>query len=685
MSTPREALADRLKENPFAAIEADYYTDPENLVQHFSVNVLRLIPDFFVQPNVLLCGGQGTGKTMLFRYLDYATQFSLNASSWSSAPTELLSQCRACLGGDSLEVPLFVGVYLKLNDIPSALLAACSDESTAQRLFLSYLDGILVTRLLMALRKIDSTRAPSAAQADWQSTLNALNASGPWGKAEEVSSAIEEQAAAKREIDMWLQQLRPSVDESPKRLLSGTAHVRMAEALCGKGGALSGAKIVVMLDEYERLPDAFKECVNTLTRERPPYVHYKIGSRRYGLRTVATLDEGDHVQDGTDLLIIDLESTYTDSAPAYREFLTDIALKRLKSAGSRWAQHESSIEDLFIPTTPEEAARRILEKAVSPDTHRENFARFLTQHDATDQVNAEQLYWDKNPVAEKLNMLLAKRRVLGRSRITFSDEKIREMCEAYDREPKVRSRYRTAYDKNRLSLVLQLAREYRVPPRIYAGFSVLARLSGGAPRTFLALLFESLERAKASDTWETMQRVSVDAQCAAAEKKARDFLHDVRRVPQFGTDLYRFAMNMGAFLRALHLDELVRNAEPTYIGISETPDDPYLEVLVAAHMYSVLLSKDPVKPAIGKPLPDDHVMQPLLAPMFQLSYHRRGRTPLTTDELAQLMVGDENIVGALAKRMLSRSAPSGTSANQMAFELEEYDDDDEGGEDDLDD
>ena len=71
---PVESLEGRLRENPFAAIEADYYTDPENLVRHFSVNVLKLIPEFFVQPNVLMCGGQGTGKTMLFRYLDYATQ-----------------------------------------------------------------------------------------------------------------------------------------------------------------------------------------------------------------------------------------------------------------------------------------------------------------------------------------------------------------------------------------------------------------------------------------------------------------------------------------------------------------------------------------------------------------------------------------------------------------------------------
>ena len=126
----------------------------------------------------------------------------------------------------------------------------------------------------------------------------------------------------------------------------------------------------------------------------------------------------------------------------------------------------------------------------------------------------------------------------------------------------------------------------------------------------------------------------------------------VINIDKVGNDIYYFSLNTGAFFRALYSDEIVREPEPTYFN-TQTGKllDNSRMIIEKAHQWSVLQSKVPMMPkTVGEPLPDVHILHPILAPAFQISYRTRGRTKLTPKDVELLIHGSERDIKSLVSK-----------------------------------
>lgn len=666
--------------NPFTRIWADYYKTPQGFFSHFSERIIPLIPTFFDYPNIFLYGGTGTGKTMLFRYLSFEIQKSYCDQERNDIQTlrdffEFSSEKINKALGRNIS---YFGIYSKLTEIPSKLFKnKCKDKQEEQSLFSIYLDLELSTKFITSLAGLIGSCGDTKGSEDIKSKLlRCVKRCSELPEAAEFSDIAKYLSDKKKQIDLYLASLQLNGSLSPPRLpeLKITGLVKLflniAEVLKTQVEQFREVKIYVLLDEYEGIEEHQKILINTLIRERNRFVEFKMSARRYGLTTFQTLNTDDFIIMGRDAEIIDLEYVFRNNKAKYKRLLFDAAKKRLESEPFFKDRRLTNIKKLLASITPEKEAKALIVKKRTEFEHRRRFRNFLAFHHITHPDETIKLInCDQNPLIEKLNMLLVKRRLVYEERglkgkRLFKDTKIHEMATKFMRSPSKKTPYYFLYQKNKIALLFQLVSEYGKygKRKIYADFDTFSALSGGFIAWFLELCYNSLEFAKdrssSKNSFETKIDIDVESQRRAAEKVSWDFLENVvKNLPRVGDDIYYFVLNTGAFLRALYSDELVREPEPTYFNTRTVElKANSKKVIETAHFWSVLQSKKPMKPkTAGVPLPDVHILHPILSPAFQISYRTRGRTHLLSKEVELLISGSESDIKMLVSKYREKS------------------------------
>jgi len=660
-----------LFKNPFIRKWAEDYK-AEELTAFFSEFIIPLIQGGFDFPNVFLYGGSGTGKTMLFRYLS----FDIQRSYFEKDKGELtnLSEFFKYTAGRINRVLgreiKYLGIYSRLTDIPTSLFKnKCHTEQQEQILFKFYLDLEISIKFVSSLMGLIENNTNVQKKRRIESViLESVKKCSDIPKTATFPDILEYLTNKKKQVDLYLGSLSLNDStsehnqESPS-FISGLYELftKLAEVLQTQVEEFRDTNIYILLDEYERIEDHLKIVINTIVRRRNEFLKLKISLRRYGLPTTRTLNPNDFIIIGRDIELIDLEYLFRYSKGKYKKLLFDVAQKRLESEQFFSSRKVTDIRKLLKSITLEIEGSNLTQGKRKELEHRKRFKDFLLLN-KVDNINAtiNAVKCDANVLVEKLNMLLVKRRITyqkrgARKRRLYSNSEISEMATNFMKTKRVKSAYSHLYEKNKLALLFQLASEYGKynKKKIYAGFDVFAALSGGFVAWFLDLCYCTFENVRdkgfSSDSFE----IEVDLQRKAAEKVAWDFLDNVvRNLERIGVDIYYFVLNNGAFLRALYLDELLREPEPTYINTKTAMlKDTSQYIIKTAHFWSVLQSKIPMKPKeAGEPLPDVHILHPILAPAFQISYRTRGRTNLPPPDMELLISGSESDVRKLVAK-----------------------------------
>ncbi len=661
--------------NPFVKKWGEDYR-AEELTALFSEFIIPLIPSFFDFPNIFLCGGSGTGKTMLLRYLS----FDIQRSYFEKDEGELTSLSEFFeYSADRVKGVLgrkirYLGIYSRLTDIPASLFKnKCRTKQQEQILFKFYLDLEISIKFISSLAGLIKDYVDVQKKKRIESAiLECVKKYSDISKSAEFSDILGYLVNKKNDIDLYLGSLRldDSVSEHYQEShpsISGLFELfmKLAEILQTQVEEFRGVNIFILLDEYERVEDHLKVVINTIIRRRNEFLKLKISLRRYGLSTTQTLNPNDSIIIGRDALLIDLEYLCRYSRSKYKNLLADVARRRLESEEFFAEKKLTNIRKLLKTITLETEGSNLVKGKRTKLEHRKKFREFLSSYGSEDiEATMSAVKCSENVLVEKLNMLLVKRRVVyqrrrAKGRKLYSNSDISRMAARFMELKTRESEYSRLYEKNKLALLFQLISEYGKynKRKIYAGFDVFAALSGGFVASFLDLCYETVENIRDKGFRDDSYEIEVDLQRKAAEKVAWDFLDGtVRNLERIGGDIYYFVLNTGAFLRALYLDELLREPEPTYIDTKTArlaKSSRY--ILETAHYWSVLQSKIPMKPKeAGEPLPDVHILHPILAPAFQISYRTRGRTTLPPQDMDLLISGSEKDVRQLVAKYRDR-------------------------------
>ncbi len=206
---------------------------------------------------------------------------------------------------------------------------------------------------------------------------------------------------------------------------------------------------------------------------------------------------------------------------------------------------------------------------------------------------------------------------------------------------------------NFVGCLLQLYEPHFRACPFYAGFRTFNFLSHGNIRHFLELCHKSLYRA-INDRQSVGDPVSPANQAEAARQASTAFLGEVRSFGPRGHQLHTFVLRLGSLFALAHQRPTQSESEQSHFSIGPgsselTPDDH--DFLREATKWSVLFEEKGTKKK-EEELPEgsEYVLNPIYAPYFHISYRKKKRLELRSDEVVCLIRGNYGDVTALLRR-----------------------------------
>jgi hypothetical protein len=187
----------------------------------------------------------------------------------------------------------------------------------------------------------------------------------------------------------------------------------------------------------------------------------------------------------------------------------------------------------------------------------------------------------------------------------------------------------------------------------YAGFGTFCKLSRGNLRHFLELCHKSVTRF-ASQGIEFGSPVPATEQAEAARQASTEFLREVRTFGRRGMQLHTFVLRLGSLFALAHQRASQSESEQSHFsivsGVTLLTDDDY-DFLKEAVKWSVLFEEKATKQKTAfEPESTDFILNPIYAPFFNISFRKKRKLELTTDDTVCLMRGSYDDVRELLRR-----------------------------------
>lgn len=611
--------------------------------QHF------VIPPFFEKldlytarkPRVIL-GGRGCGKTMLLRYLSHQTTFSQMRK---SIPAEALRHIGLYWRADTHFLNLFTGrgvddehwhsAFLHIAAIILGIEVLASLQSIATSkcdiLDLAHLDALNLSRL----RAFDDS-LPT----DWKQLRGALE-QRLWG------------------LQAWVNNVRKLPE--PVFLPGEIFVAALIHEIRSQVPQLSQANYFVYLDEYENLKEWQQRIVNTWLKHSQVPLIFNLAMKRNAMRTQETTGP-EALSNIHDFRIHDLEALLEDD---FSFFSAEILFLNLSLAGQptpvdpatlrnpealRIRQDpkyresvKSSVKALFPGLTQREMAERVFLDASLTARLRQRVKHALSQRgaklDPDDFLDAEQA--EASTITPSLLFRTALDPTIVKS----------ELCKLKKGEPNDFTGSRDWIHNNFVGSYLQLYGPHSKPCPLFAGFQTFCQLAHGNIRYLLELCHTSLNRV---DGWIGLEPVPVDVQADAAREASAAFLREVRSCGPKGLQLHGFVLRLGSLFAIAHQRPTQSESEQTHFSIgagsSQLSNDDQ-DFLREAVKWSVIYEEPETKKKdVGEPEDFEYVLAPIYAPYFHISYRKKKKLKLSSDDVIVLVRGTYEQVKELLKR-----------------------------------
>ena len=594
---------------------------------------------------VFLTGGRGTGKTMILKSLSFdmkLNEYNKNRKKITDYnPTKFIFDQK------------YYGIYLRFRSIEYDVFT-----NETLELFKPYLSIKIAERLFNLLNFFKTYDAltdkeefklcsffQESIRIDKKISLNTIS---------DVIKYINDELLLKMEY-FFEKSAYLSLNEIKKEIslplvLSNKIFFELSEILFSIP-KFRGKKLFILFDELEFLKEEHQRYIFELIRgsDETPVI-FKIGSR-YLPSEMKVGNSDQFLQEPHDVRIINITDILNSAESIslknkYGYLIKNILNIRIKKSEYFEKKGINNIEQLLPTLSPIEEALMVVDKKIR---HWSRFKKEIKDLKEDEKyIIIKNLQYEKNPLIEKLNMLLYYR--------GLSSTEINKMMNGYLKNNN--KKYKLLYDKNEYNLLFQLCNDYRVEKK-YVGIDAIVYLSSGIIRNAIEMCNQILNIAYSYGHGDDGQtEIDYRYQDLGIKRFSRLLFDDVARIPgNLGLAVQDFINQIGEIFRALHIQDIfLSEPEPTHF------ETEYLEisgdakkVFDAALRYSFLQKKPPMKSKqTGDVRRDDFVLNRAFAPLFGISYRVRGRTYISSKNISNLITYSKNQKNRI-RRMIIRS------------------------------
>lgn len=377
--------------------------------------------------------------------------------------------------------------------------------------------------------------------------------------------------------------------------------------------SLKGCFLFCCIDEYENLLDDQQATINTYIKHSEPPLSYKVGVKKTGLRSRATIDSQDVLATPDDYLEIDI------GAESFESFAKDVVEHRLSRAKARGITVPDTIED-FLPELTFEAEAKLLDcDRVANEVKQE-----LAQNGDQELID-----WAKTMPPSELYFL--KYWAEGGSGT------IPELARNWIAKPEQWTTRLGNYGYASLFWLSKGRKGARIR-KYYSGARTFIGLASGNIRYFIELIDESLHLANESNTEDGT--ISPAAQTLAARAVGKRRLDQLEGLSEHGSSIKRFVLALGKVFFEFARDPVGRTPEQNAFVISgEISAQEQILPLLHEGVADLAFEVTPkTKATTQSEMRDDEFrLHPIFAPFFEFSHRRKRRIVIQAETLLDVL------------------------------------------------
>lgn len=587
---------------------------------------------------IVFMGGRGTGKTMFLKYFSYYTQRDEAIREKTNCSCNAILSFLKSRGG--------IGFYLRFDGpilrsfegkgVEPEKWDAIFTQYFELQVCKAYIEVImdLVKREQLNRQEINDKFVPAVSKKLGQEDRQI-------GKIEDVVSivedALDEVTSFRARIAFSDIKFHPSKAYASQDLSFGVADIARQTI-----NEFKDINFVILIDEYENYHKRQQTIINTLLKFVKPGMTFRIGMRLEGFRTFETISPNEFIKEGRDYSKYVFEDILGKDKE-YRDFLMNVARKRLDTISTF---RENNLLDISQFLGKEEdlevEARNLVEKAENPLKHFDllNSVPGTRSSDEIQKIIAK----PDNPLLEIMNILWVMR--------GNDPTEVKKAMEGYLRkgakDPIIKKYERDYIDKYKLSLMFLLASAYR-KRKMYYSFNTFCFLSSGIIGNFIELCRRSFQYAYFEDRDGLFNQgtISSNLQDRAARDLANSELEMIKRIQNYGHNLYLFTKNVGNLFGEYHRDPFVRYPETNQfaVDVSSIEDSALVSMFKAALEWSIIQKKPTLQQLTpGSTRTDIYTLNRIFSPVFDLTYRTRGGHSLEFEaEYLTSLMKEDNI------------------------------------------
>ena len=670
-------------ENPFDLQKASHYSSKEILDYWVDIADQKGGLVSILQPKsrtpMLLLGGKGSGKTHLMRYCSAPVQAAQHGTLHRAISNEG-----------------YVGIYVPAEGLNAHKFAGKGiDSKTWSDIFAMYFEIWLATSLLTVLREAVKGEFLSNVEPTYAKRIEDLFDTKPSIPLTNFDALLKYLVGLRKHTDFIVNNvaITRNLDDLSIPFSNGSLVFGLPELANELFAELNDPLFVYLIDELENFTTEQQKFLNTLIRYRKGNSTIKVGARLYGIKTYATLGSGEPIKAGSEFNKVVLEDILREPKSAYSVFAEQLIINRL-----RHSRLPTMVDDVIALRNafeeqdhsshwriPASELVKTYDKRGSERPH----IRFLRR--ALEAAQVEEEILDRvigalreadHPLLEKLNTFLFYRRWKGdKENIEHVAATIAQECRAHisDDQPTAAS-YSDILSHFSSDLLAQMYRDARkrLP---YAGLRTLIELSQNVPRNLLGILSHTYRRALfAGEQPFTGGIISVASQTEGAHEGAKWFWNDAQ--PDADVANIKDAIESLALLfRSIRFSNAPSECDLCTFSIDKEKLSPESRrvLQIGANWSHIIKIPGGSKNKNYRAIDTKFQLAPMLAPLWELSHHRRGTIELSPElanaifdlnERDQLLQKIQTRVANMKAPGIWSGAPNDEEPNQTSlFEL----------------
>ncbi|GFD93122.1 hypothetical protein KUL156_43100 [Alteromonas sp. KUL156] len=623
--------------NPFNITKAVDYSDEElnKLWVDFPNGGFKNVIKPTSEMPMIILGSKGSGKTHIMKHFSFTMQ--------------KIRHNEDVLSGVINDG--YIGTYLRCSGLNAYKFKDRGEsEKTWETYFSYYLELWLGQLILNNINNLlESTKLNINESEIVREILNLFNTQVPIKDITKISDLISYLSSLQKNIDYAINNrafTQKSISESIEVLLnSGTLIFGIPKILASLISEFNELKFLYLLDEYENFTDSQQKYFNTLIRERENPTCFKIGAKRYGIRTKSTLSAGEDIKLDSEYEELDIDSSFRKDSKSYYEFIKAICFKRLEYSGLKI--EESNFEKYFETFNEDSFYKEIKNKGRKHLKSLEiNLRKYTKNKDIINKIISN-LRFSKNILLERANILLIYRAWKHNENLILSSSIIKESCSAYYKDPKINNSHSKVLDKYKSDLIVALSRENRIKIQSYIGLNNLIKISNGIPRHFLTIMkhlyrWSSFDENKIFISVEN--KVTSSSQINALNDTVSWFIEDAKIPGENGNKIKDSIERLCDYLRELRFSDLPPECSISSFSIdSKVVPFEISEMLIFLEQYSYIIKINTGRRDKNLNTRNETFqINGLLAAEWELSLARRGIVGFNQEELEMIFLPKEN-------------------------------------------